>query len=112
MFKREVKSLDELLNRFLREEGLETPLLQQRVVNAWEQVAGPMVARYTTEKFVKNQMLFVKITNPALRQDLSMMRAQFVKRLNAAVGSSVVTDVRVVLRGLLVGWFVGGLVVG
>ncbi len=95
MFKREVKSLDELLNRFLREEGLETPLLQQRVVNAWEQVAGPMVARYTTEKFVKNQMLFVKITNPALRQDLSMMRAQLVKRLNAAVGSSVVTDVRV-----------------
>ena len=95
MFKREVKSLDELLNRFLREEGLETPLLQQRVVNAWEQVAGPMVARYTTEKFVKNQMLFVKITNPALRQDLSMMRAQLVNRLNAAVGSSVVTDVRV-----------------
>jgi Protein of unknown function (DUF721). len=95
MFKREVKSLDELLNRFLREEGLETPLLQQRVVNAWEQVAGPMVARYTTEKFVKNQMLFVKITNPALRQDLSMMRAQLVKRLNAVVGSSVITDVRV-----------------
>ena len=95
MFKREVKSLDELLNRFLCEEGLETPLLQQRVVNAWEQVAGPMVARYTTEKFVKNQMLFVKITNPALRQDLSMMRAQLVKRLNAVVGSSVITDVRV-----------------
>ncbi len=95
MFKREVKSLDELLNRFLREEGLETPLLQQRVVNAWEQVAGPMVARYTTEKFVKNQMLFVKITNPALRQDLSMMRALLVMRLNAVVGSSVITDVRV-----------------
>jgi predicted nucleic acid-binding Zn ribbon protein len=95
MFKREVKSLDELLNRFLREEGLETPLLQQRVVNAWEQVAGPMVARYTTEKFVKNQMLFIKITNPALRQDLSMMRAQLVKRLNEVVGSSVITDVRV-----------------
>ncbi len=95
MFKREVKTLDELLNRFLREEGLETPLLQQRVVNAWDQVAGPMVARYTTDKFVKNQMLFVKITNPALRQDLSMMRAQLVKRLNAAVGSSVISDVRV-----------------
>jgi hypothetical protein len=40
-------------------------------------------------------MLFVKITNPALRQDLSMMRAQLVKRLNAVVGSSVITDVRV-----------------
>lgn len=54
-----------------------------------------MVARYTGEKYIKNQMLFVKITNPALRQDLSMMRGQLVKRLNEAVGASVITDVRV-----------------
>ncbi|MBP7856677.1 MAG: DUF721 domain-containing protein [Prevotella sp.] len=95
MFRKEVKSIDELLQRFLREEGLETPLLQQRVVSAWETVAGAMVARYTGEKYIKNQMLFVKITNPALRQDLSMMRGQLVKRLNEAVGASVITDVRV-----------------
>ena len=95
MFRKEVKSIDELLQRFLREEGLETPLLQQRVVSAWETVAGAMVARYTGEKYIKNQMLFVKITNPALRQDLSMMRGQLVKRLNEAGGASVITDVRV-----------------
>ena len=38
---------------------------------------------------------FVKIDNPALRQDLSMMRSQLVRRLNAEVGSQVITDVRV-----------------
>ena len=63
--------------------------------NAWDSVAGPMVARYTQEKFIKNQILFVKITNPALRQDLSMMRQQLTRRLNEVVGSSVISDVRV-----------------
>ena len=95
MFKREVKSINDILQQFLRKEGLETPLQQKRLIDAWDSVAGQMVVRYTQEKFIKNQILFVKITNPALRQDLSMMRQQLIRRLNEAVGSSVISDVRV-----------------
>ena len=95
MFKREVKSINDVLQQFLRKEGLETPLQQKRLIDAWDSVAGPMVARYTQEKFIKNQILFVKITNPALRQDLSMMRQKLTRRLNEVVGSSVISDVRV-----------------
>ena len=95
MFKREVKSINDILQQFLRKEGLETPLQQKRLIDAWDSVAGQMVARYTQEKFIKNQILFVKITNPALRQDLSMMRQQLTRRLNEAVDSSVISDVRV-----------------
>ncbi len=95
MFKREVKSLDDILQNFLRQEGLETPILQRRAIEVWEQVTGNVVARYTGEKFIKNQVLFVKINNPALRQDLSMMRTQLTRRINEAVGSSVITDVKV-----------------
>ena len=95
MFKREVKSINDILQQFLRKEGLETPLQQKRLIDAWDSVVGPMVARYTQEKFIKNQILFVKITNPALRQDLSMMRQQLTRRLNEVIGSSVISDVRV-----------------
>lgn len=95
MFRREVKSLADVLQKLLREEGLEVPLLQKRIVDSWEKVTGRVVARYTTEKFIKNQTLFVKIANPALRQDLSMMRSQLVKRLNEEVGSFVISDIRI-----------------
>ena len=94
MFRREVKPISELLNAYLRQEGLEVPLLQKRLIDSWEEVAGKTVARYTGEKSIRNQTLYVKITNPALRQDLSMMRAQLVKRLNENVGSCVIADVR------------------
>lgn len=94
MFKKRVQTIDEILQRFLREEGLETPLLQKRLIDSWEMVVGDTVAQYTTEKFIKNQTLFVKITNPALRQDLGMMRSQLVKRLNETVSSLIITDIR------------------
>lgn len=95
MFRREVKSISDLLNMYLRREGLETPLLQKRAIDAWDTIMGAPITRYTGEKFIKNQTLFVKITNPALRQDLSMMRTRIVQRINLAVGSQVITDVKV-----------------
>ena len=95
MFRREVKSISDLLNMYLRREGLETPLLQKRAIDAWDNIMGAMITRYTGEKFIKNQTLYVKITNPALRQDLSMMRTRIVQRINQAVGRQVITDVKV-----------------
>ena len=95
MFRREVKSVADVLQQLLREEGLETPLQQKRLIDSWETVTGRIVARYTTEKFIQNQTLYVKIVNPALRQDLAMMRQQFVKRLNEQVGSFIISDIKV-----------------
>lgn len=94
MFRRKTLILSDVLNHYLREEGLETPLLQHRLIEAWEEVAGKTVAKYTTEKYIQNQTLFVKISNPALRQDLSMMRSQLVRRLNEKVESMVISDIR------------------
>ena len=67
-------SISDLVNIYLRKEGLETPLLQKRLVDSWSIVAGRTIERYTAEKYIRNQTLFVKILNPALRHDLSMMR--------------------------------------
>ena len=95
MFRREVKSVADVLQQLLREEGLETPLQQKRLIDSWETVTGRIVACYTTEKFIQNQTLYVKIVNPALRQDLAMMRQQLVKRLNEQVGSFIISDIKV-----------------
>lgn len=94
MFKRNVKSLGDVLNTLLREEGLETPLLQKRLIDSWEGVMGPMVAKYTLNKFISNQTLVVHLSSPALRADLSMRKKQIVMQMNQAVGRIVIADVR------------------
>ena len=94
MFRRKVEVLDDVLNHFLRNEGLETPFLQRRLINAWEEIAGKTIAKYTQEKFNKNQTLFVKIINPALKADLTMMRSELIRKLNAYVGSMLIADIK------------------
>lgn len=94
MFKRKVQPLKDLVLQVLREQGLETPLYQKRLVDSWPEVAGPVVARYTLNTYIYNQTLYVRLSNPALRSDLSMRRQELTEKLNAAVGEQVITDVR------------------
>ena len=68
--------------------------LQTLYVPENRQVAGPVIARYTTETYIYNQTLFVRLSNPALRADLSMQRQVLVQRLNDAVGERVIIDIR------------------
>ena len=78
----------------LRENGLETPLLQKRLVDAWPEVAGPSVARFTREVSIYNQVLYVKLSSPVLRTELSMRRQTFIDKLNHIVGTRIITDIR------------------
>ncbi len=94
MFRVKPQSIGEILGQTMRDEGLEMPLLQKRVIDAWEETAGKAVAKYTQEKSIRNQTLFVKISNPALRSDLMMRRTELVNSLNEKVGSFVISDIR------------------
>ena len=94
MFKRDVKSIKDLVMQNLRVNGLETPLLQKRLVDAWPEVAGETIARHTLNVFVENQTLVVRLSSAALRQELSMKRDYYVALLNHHVGAQVIYHVR------------------
>lgn len=94
MFKRDVQELKNLVLRNIRQQGLETPLLQKRLIEAWPIVAGEVIARYTTDVRIFNQTLHVRLSIPALRADLSMRRQEYVRRLNEYVGNQVIADIQ------------------
>ncbi len=83
----------DVLLAFLREEGLETPLLQYRIVQAWPEVMGETISRYTRQVFVRDGKLQVQLTSPSLRQNLLMEHKRIAQKLNEHVGSFVISDV-------------------
>ena len=94
MFRREEKLIKDVILQTLHEQGLQTPLLQKRLVDAWPTVVGPAIARYTLNTYIYNQTLYVRLSNPALRADLSMMRRELTKKLNDHIGEMVISDIR------------------
>lgn len=96
MKRREAHDITQLLNLYLREEGLETPLNQHRLMAAWPEVAGKVVAKYTRDLKIYNQVLVVHLNSAALRAELQMRRSELMKQLNEKVGSVVIYDIKFV----------------
>lgn len=77
----------------LRQQGLEAPLNEYRLIKSWSDVLGPGVERFTRNLTIRNQTLYVKLSSPALRQELLMQRTALVTRLNEAVGAQVIVNI-------------------
>ena len=85
--------ISDIFQRYLREEGLETPLNQHRLINSWGDVMGQGILRYTGDIFIKNQTLYVQIRSSVLKQELMMSRQTLVRRLNEHINAQVITDI-------------------
>ncbi len=93
MKKSNASSIGDLIRKYLRYEGLETPLNEKRLIQAWGELLGPSIASYTRSLYIKNQILYVHLSSAPLRQELMMGRERLVKSLNEHVGATVITNI-------------------
>jgi predicted nucleic acid-binding Zn ribbon protein len=93
MRRNNAEQIGDVIRFFLRQQGLESPLNEYRLVQAWGDVVGPAMARYTSNLYIKNQTLHVHLTSAVLRQELMMARELLVKNLNRQVGAQVIVDI-------------------
>lgn len=94
MFRQHPIKVESLVDIIIRNNGLETPLMQKRLLDSWDEVAGPFVARYTVGKVIRNQTLHINLNSPALRTDLSMRKSMLIKELNERAGGQVIVDIK------------------
>ena len=80
---------------FLRESGLEQPVMEVQMEEVWPQVMGETVAKLTRSVEVKDGMLIVHVNSAALKAQLFENRFELVKKLNDAVGVQVICDCRI-----------------
>lgn len=96
MKRNNAEAIGDILRRYLRAEGLETPLNETRMERAWGEVMGKSIMNYTRNVRVRNQTLYIALSSPALKSNLMMMRRKLVEKLNCHVGAQVIE--RIVFR--------------
>jgi hypothetical protein len=88
------EAIGKVIQQFLREEGLETPYNQFKLMKALEEVLGQGISHYVGNTFIKNQTLNVELKSSVLKQELSAGKTKIVQRLNSIVGTQVIADIR------------------
>lgn len=63
------------------------------VVVHWPELMGTAVANRTTQIYVSNGKLFVRIESSVIKNELLMVRTGIIQKLNERAGSNVITEI-------------------
>ena len=87
------KTIKQAIDELLRTYQLDGKMAEVKLISSWEKVMGSMIARHTTDIFIRNRELIVRLDSSALRQELLYGREKIVKLLNDEAGSRVIEQV-------------------
>ena len=57
MKRNDAEQIGEMIRKFFRQNALEAPLNEYRLIQAWKDVVGPAITKYTSNLYIKNQIL-------------------------------------------------------
>ena len=87
--------IGEVIKELLKNYDITSKFNEAHVITSWDKLMGPSVTKYTVKIEVEKRILFVKLSNAALKQELSYARQKIKKMLNDEVGEEVLLDVRI-----------------
>lgn len=93
MSKHNEHSLKDAIEQLLKTYKLDDRLAEKRLIASWERVMGGMIAKHTTDIYIKHQQLFVTLDSAALRNELLLAKSKIVKLLNDEAGRHVINEV-------------------
>jgi hypothetical protein len=86
-----------LLTAVVARLGLERDLDDYRLWAAWDEVVGPAVARNAQPSRLDTRRLVVSVKNAMWMQELTLLRHELCRKLNAWMGREVVSEIFLVV---------------
>jgi hypothetical protein len=78
---------------FLDRSKLKGGVQAMQLTDAWENIMGKTIARYTNKIEIVNRTLFIHTHVAPLRQELLYQREKIIERVNEALGAGTISDV-------------------
>lgn len=85
--------IEDIINQFFKENNRTQLLLETRAVELWKEVVGTFIAQKSKAKKICNGVLYVRVTEAALRFELCNSRTEIINKINEKLGASVVKDI-------------------
>ncbi|MBB5438077.1 putative nucleic acid-binding Zn ribbon protein [Pedobacter sp. AK017] len=83
------EGIDKLLNVY----KLKGKFDETSVVALWPELMGKAIANRTTQIYVSQKKLFVRIESSVIKNELLMVRSGIIQKINERAGSEVITDI-------------------
>lgn len=89
---REGNSVQDVLKIFVEGNKLDAGIDNIDVKAAWVRLLGPGIESYTLDVFLKRQTLYVALSSPIVREELSYGKEKIIKMINEDLRKEVVKE--------------------
>lgn len=96
MSKIEPENIGSIISALIKNLGFEKKLSELDAVKFWEEIVGEKIARESTALKISDGRLYVRVPDPAWRQQLVYLKQEFIAAINARMGKAVVKDIYLV----------------
>jgi hypothetical protein len=86
-------SISEAIQQFLNQSRIKGDIQAMQIEDAWEQIMGKTVARYTDKLQIFGDKLIITTQVAPLRQELIFQREKIKQRVNEVMGKRIINDV-------------------
>ncbi|NLL29189.1 MAG: DUF721 domain-containing protein [Bacteroidales bacterium] len=86
-------SLGDVLQQIVDRFHLRSRMNSENVKNYWSEIAGKVVAKYTKTVELRDNLLYIEVTEPALKNELLYMQEDIIASVNKYLKSEVVEKI-------------------
>jgi len=88
-----MQQIASVFDKIFKRPGLKEYLIEGQIQAIWPQIVGRQIAQLSKPVHFKNGNLFVRVSSPAWRNELNMMRSQIAFKMNEKIGMDVVKSI-------------------
>lgn len=93
MIRKNVQTLRDVLDEFIRSQHLDGKLYETRLINAYPEIVGSGISAHTKNLYIKDGILFISLDSSVIRNEMQMMRQSLINHLNSHIGHDIIRDI-------------------
>ena len=86
-------TLGDAINEFLERNNLQSKINEVKLAETWESLVGKVIKSHTSEIYIKEKTLYVKVDSSVVRQEINFMRRRLAEKINKAFNSEMIEQI-------------------
>lgn len=86
-------TMKEAISKMLDVYRLRQKFDETSIVAIWPEIMGKAVANRTTQIYISQKKLFIRLESSVIKNELVMVRQGIIQKLNEHAGSEVITEI-------------------
>ena len=88
-----LKPIKNIIENFVEQKSISDGIFNVKIQKAWENAVEKKILDYTKEIYVKGEVLYIKVSNPILKQEILYSKQKVINLINEELEKDLIKKI-------------------